>query len=367
MLLSHADLECLRLAAWCKDLPQNTTQYLHADTVTHLVLVEYLRKSKCGLSYRLTDKGYDVLEQAGYHFDRDKQYLGKSKTLSRRLELAEITLFLHSLDADVFIENATQVNPALCFMPSFAIRRAKSSNVLGGTRLSGFLYTQENVLVPYYISDGGIYPNVEQQTFCAEYLSKKKKPVVIYTGKPELPALVHAAYHAEQPKFRTKAKSFAQSIDIFLYPVCFVPLSKNGIRQLRIMCQPDYRKTLAKILLQNDGYIESDNLWCDAINKKHGEPFLVGFDFNLKGFDEAVKMAKGKKLHIAVLDFQAEDATKYLKSKKAKASIYPIEIKLVEDALDLPAGLRVPEEITPYQTKEGGYISVTNFETDRKA
>lgn len=366
MVLCHADLECLKLAAWCKDLPQNLTQYIHADTSTQLILTEYLRKSKCGLSYRMTNKGYDVLEKAGVLYERDKQYLGKGKTLTRRLENAEIVLFLYTLGADVFIENPTQIKPELCFMPSFSIRRAKASNILGGTRMTGFLYAKQNVFIPYYMSDGngGLYPGVEQMTFSTESLSNKKTPVIVYTGKAELSELVHAVYHADNKKFRTKAMTFKKAIDEFTCPVCFIPLSKNGARQLRILCQPDYRTKLAKILLSKDGYAKSEFTWCDAVNQKYSEPFIVGFDFNLKGFDKALSMAKGKKVHIALLDFQLETAKEYLKNKNA--ALYAVKTKQVEAALSLPEKLHV-SDITPYQTKKGEFINVTSFKANRKA
>lgn len=360
MVLCRADLECLKLNAWCKDLPQSITQEGYADISTQLILTGYLRKSKCGFSYRLTNKGYDALEKACILYERDKQYLGKGKTLTRRLELSKIVLFLYSLGADVFIENPTQIKRELCFMPSFSIRRAKASNILGGTRMTGFLYAHQNVFIPYYISDGngGLYPGVEQMIFSTESLSNKKAPIVVYTGASELSELVHAVYHAENKSFRTKAITFKKAIDEFTCPVCLIPLSQDGARQLRILCQPDYKTKLAKILLNKDGYVQSEFTWCDAINQKYAEPFIVGFDFNLKGFDKALSMAKGKKVHIALLDFQFETAKEYLKNKNA--ALYAVKTKQVEAALSLPEKLYIPD-MTPYQTRKGEFISVTNF------
>ena len=364
MLLTHAEMGCLRLAAWCKDIPQNTSQYIGTDILSQLVHAGCLRQSKCGLSWRLTQKGTMVLERAGFVYTQDKYYRGSGDKLIRRLKMAEIIVLLYSMGIDVFMESpASQGFPTqqkLSFLPSFSLRRAKSSNLIGGTSLSGFLYAPQATFVTYYISDGGregIHPHAEQKAFLSEYLSCSKATSVIYTGLPDLSQLIQAVNHAAEVKFKNGAVTFKNAMEMFSVPVCFVPLSIYGARQLRIMCQPDYRQRLVRALLEKDEYGSSEYLCFDAINKKHNEPFMVGLDMNLKGFDKALMTAGKQKLYIAVLDFQLETARKYLKNKNV--SLYSVSTEAVEAALDLP-GLPEPD-FSPYQTKEGGYVNVTDF------
>ena len=357
MLINHAEMDVLRLAAWCKDLPQNTPQCLHADTWNMLLRMGYLQSNRSGICHRPAAKALDLLQSAGYDYPQDTRKLSGGSALTRRLELTELVLFLYSMGADVFLEGPTQQRPTISFLPSFTFRRAKGSNVLGGTRLTGFLYAPQITFIPYYISSGreGIYPHIEQMTFSMEHLNDHQTPAVIYIGKPDLPDLLRNVIHAAEVKFKSGAVTYQQAMGMFTAPVCFVPLSADGARQLRIMCQPDYRKEITRVFLKKNGCAPSEFTWCDAIDNKTGDPFLVGVDMNLKGFDRALGFAKGKMLRIAVLDFQYESAASYLKDKEVSLSAMPLGN--VEKLLSL-SGLPGPD-ITPYQTKEGGYINVS--------
>jgi hypothetical protein len=388
MLLNHAEMDCLRLAAWCKDLPQNTTQYIHAGTWDLLCELGYIKANRAGTCFHPAAKALDILERAGFHYPQDTRRLCAGAALSRRLELAELTLFLYSMGADVFMDaphavhtsaqqtpnetppqgiptqHITQPGLAVSFLPSFALRRAKSSNILGGTRLAGFLYAPQTTFVPYVIRAGnaGVYPHAEQAVFSMEYLTGGKAPAILCTGNPDLSALLAAADHAAEAPFRNGAVTYGKAMAFFSPPVCFVPLSKDGARQLRIICRPDYRKALARALLQKEGYAASGYTWCDGISQKTGEPLLIGVDMNLKGFERALGFAGETKLHILLLDFQVEPAKAILKNKKAE--LHGFSADELDSALGL-SGLPEPD-FTPYQTKGGDFINVTAFQTGGK-
>ena len=193
MIFTNAEMDVLRLTAWCKDLPQGNTKTIPSDTVKLLYGMGLIRQSRCGLSYRTTPKGYELLQKGGFDYTPDKQYRGKGTVLTRRLETAEITGFFWRCGANVFLDAPDTEKNGLSFLPSFALRRKSYANVLGGTRLAGFLYAEQTVFVPYYISSEseGIYANVEYRTFRAESLLCGRMPFVLYTGAGTLEQLLH--------------------------------------------------------------------------------------------------------------------------------------------------------------------------------
>ena len=87
MIFTRTEIEALRLCAWCKDLPTGSAEILPENTIRLLLILGLIRKSRCGLSYRITSKGNAVLQAAGFFYEPDKQYLGKSQALIRRLFL----------------------------------------------------------------------------------------------------------------------------------------------------------------------------------------------------------------------------------------------------------------------------------------
>lgn len=102
MIFTRTEIEVLRLCAWCKDLPTGSAEILPENTIRLLLILGLIRKSRCGLSYRITSKGNAVLQAAGFFYEPDKQYLGKSQALIRRLCLASLTSFFWRIGADVF-------------------------------------------------------------------------------------------------------------------------------------------------------------------------------------------------------------------------------------------------------------------------
>jgi hypothetical protein len=365
MLFNRGEIGLLRLAAWCKSLPQQKPLWhMGADTQEMLCALGYLRESRACGCVRPAGKAMELLRDLGYAYPQDRRALGSGPALARRLELAEITTFLYGMGADVFTESPAQEKHGVHFLPSFALRRAHGSNILGGTRLAGFLYAPQATFVPYYVSErAGIYPHAEWMTFSAEHLSKRKPPAVLYTGPGDLEGLVQTLARAAQARFKTGAVNYRAAMGMFPCPVCLVPLSAEGMRQLRVMCRPDWRQRLAKAFLKKDGYAAGVDNRFDGVNKKYGEPFLAGADMDLGGIARALELAGKQKLHIAVLDFQFETAEEIFKNKNAE--LHAVNLGAVEAALGLPE-LPGPD-FSPYITEEGGTLNVTDFKAPGKA
>ena len=100
MIFTRAEIDVLRLAAWCKDLPAAGTDILPGETIRLLLALGLLRQSRCGFSYRPTPAGYSLLREAGFVYATDKQYRGAGPALTRRLGTASIVSFLWRYGAE---------------------------------------------------------------------------------------------------------------------------------------------------------------------------------------------------------------------------------------------------------------------------
>ncbi len=61
MISTRTGIEVLRICGWCKDLPACDTEILPQDAIYLLLFFGLIRKRRCGLSYRITSKGNEIL------------------------------------------------------------------------------------------------------------------------------------------------------------------------------------------------------------------------------------------------------------------------------------------------------------------
>lgn len=364
MIFTNAEMDVLRLTAWCKDLPQGNTKTIPSDTVKLLYGMGLIRQSRCGLSYRTTPKGYELLQKGGFDYTPDKQYRGKGTVLTRRLETAEITGFFWRCGANVFLDAPDTEKNGLSFLPSFALRRKSYANVLGGTRLAGFLYAEQTVFVPYYISSEseGIYANVEYRTFRAESLLCGRMPFVLYTGAGTLEQLLHTVTVGRCKKEKSTTDTYLTAMEKFGCPAAIMPMNESGMRQLRILSVPDYRGKLLRQILGKD-YLLPVQEQSDGCNRQTKEIFIIGIDCNIIRFANAINQTDTK-THIILLSTQAAAIQNYLKGQNAV--LHPIDEKLAEQILGISHEL--PSlNLLPFQTGKGNYLYDTTFRNDKKA
>lgn len=331
----------LKAAGYYKDIPNSSCKIYHISKLNRLLREGLIRQSKSGLSCRLTDKGYMALENNGYRYERDKFAVGLSDKLYRRLEISEFALMASDI-ADIFLSKPSDYNNGdIAFLPAFALRRDKMSRVLGNSKMLGFLYTEAYVFIPYYLSERnkGLYPHIEQMLFASEAISLNKAPIVIYTGQTDYSELFYQI-HTELPK-KARLSSFDKSINDFSCPVCLLPLSLNGAKQLNIMCQQNYRTKIAKAVLLNN-YKASKYMWFDAM--KNDEPVIISVDLDIKRIKEAISKAKAV-LNIFVLDFQASALIDYIVSLygRKKINIYSIDYEHVSSVLNIQNCIKMEE------------------------
>ncbi len=353
MIFTRAEIDVLRLTAWCKDLPKGNTKIIPPDTLKLLCKLGLIRESRCGLSYRVTPKGYELLQKGNFDYTQDKQYRGKSAVLTRRLETAEITSFFWRCGADVFLETPDTEKNGLSFLPSFVLRRKNSANILGGTRLTGFLYTAHTTFIPYYVSaeSDGIYANVERRTFRAESLLCGRTPFVLYTGSGTFNQLIHTITAGRYKKDKSTTDSYPEAMDQFDCPAAIVPMNENGIRQLRILSVPDYKKKLLYQLLGKD-YLPPTQKHSDGKSEQTNEEFLIGIDCNISRFANAIRRADTK-IHIILLSAQAAAIQNYLKGQNVV--LHPLEEEFAEQILGIPHELPALDTL-PFQTEKGDYL-----------
>ena len=122
MNFNNAEIEVLRLCAWCKDLPVNGCRNIPAEILDSLLRYRLIRLSRNRLGYRCTPDGIAVLDYVGFEYKQDKTYRTDKDVLVRRYQTAEITSFFWRYGADVFQESLPAENRNNIFMPSFYFR-----------------------------------------------------------------------------------------------------------------------------------------------------------------------------------------------------------------------------------------------------
>lgn len=226
MIFTKAEIDLLRLTAWCKDLPAGHTNIYPPEIVDLLYSLGLLRRSRNALSYRVTPSGYEMLKQIGFEYPVDKQYRGKGPALSRRLNTSLVTGFFWRYGADVFCETPVAQKSEISFLPSFVLRRKTSSNILGGSCLAGFLYTEQFTCVPYFIpaESAGIYAEVEARTFSSETLLGNRRPMVLLTGNGTIHDILKALTSArqktkrrQQTHIRKQSRNFTPHVLLYLW------------------------------------------------------------------------------------------------------------------------------------------------------
>ena len=360
LLFDKAEFEVLRLCAWCKDLPASGCRNIPADTLDTLVSLKLIRLSRNGLGYRCTPEGFTLLQGAEMSYQQDKTYRSNSDALTRRFQTAQITSFFWRYGANVFTQSPPAEMESNIFLPSFALRRQQHANILGGAKLTGFYYTKDSVFIPYFITEdnNGIFPDVEQRIFRADIFLQDRRPHILYTGDGNLEKIINTVSFCKERSAKATTVYYKDAMDRFACPVALVPLTTDGMRQLRILSVPDYRQRLVKNIL-GDSYLPPESPQSDGRNQS--EDFIIGIDCNILRFEKAIK--SNKPTNIFVLPFQAETIRQITDGTNAKC--FYLNLEQTENYLGLSHDLPTIEH-TPFQTGKGNYVNVPPLGKDKK-
>lgn len=350
MLFSRAEMDILRLCALCKDLPLDTVP----EVVCYLAKYKFLRISRCGCSYRLTPRGYLVLQKAGYDCKPDRQYLGQGAALCRRLQTAATTTFFWRYGADVFSDTVPAKMDRPVFLPSFVYRRNPSTNFLGATRMDGFFYTADTVWIPYTITPESerIYADAEQRVFRSNLVLQGKSPAVLYIGTGSYEQLV-TSVAAPRAKNIHAADTYREALSKFACPSALITMDDVGMHQLQILSAPHYAERLLRAALGSD-YTPVAKPGIDGQSRSAGEPYIVGIDGNFVRFADLAAQCRNT-LHILLLPSHIEAVGRYLCGQNV--CLHPVEPSVAEFVLGLP-DIPPPLRQEPYQNAKGEYAYV---------
>jgi len=330
----------------CRDVPKECTALIDAETLQMLLLFRYIRLSRNGVSIRVTKEGHELLQKAYLDYPSDGQYRCSGSVLERRLNVALWIFWLKRSGVNRFLQKPTLVD-GFSFLPSFMLRREKGRNILGASRFVGILYAEKVAFTCYYVSDSydGIYPQSEQRTFSSEFLTCRKEPKVLISGKTTFDELVKASEFCKSTS--STAESYFSAVGKFRCEACFVPMNDNGFRQLKILSVKNYKKQIIDAILPND-YELCKTVECDAVQKSTGEKYLISIDGNI-----ARLTGRGnEKVHAIMLTEHIKTAGKILKG--SNVIIHPVEMKAIEQLLRIT--VPYPRKPIPYMTKEGEYL-----------
>ncbi len=352
MLFTRAEMEILRLCAWCKELPTRKSENLPAETIDELVWCGLLRVSRNKLSYRLTPSGNETLQKAGFEHSMDNAYRTDEHIINRRHQGAEMALFFNRFGADVFVDSPRAETRKDFYVSAYSIRTKSKGELLNNTQMIGFYYSDETMFVQYYVTkdDLGIYANVEQRNFNMQPVICERKPFVVYTGANSLIEIAETVMTERCRNKKQTYNTYAEAFEKFECPVAMIPMNEDGIRTMEVLKLEDYRTQIAKAVLGED-YLPPRNEHTDAINKRTGENYIVGIDCNISRMKKAMALDTGAP-NIIAFDYQVDTIEKY-----CWGDVRTISIDEVERVFRLSRKHEIYKS-EPFKTKTGKYVNV---------
>lgn len=352
MLFTKAEMEILRLCAWCKELPRRKSENLPAEIVSSLLEAKLIRVTRNKLSYRLTPAAYEVLKRAGFDYALDPSYRTDESIIARRLRGAEIALFFQRYGVDVFAQTPPAKKQDCVYLAAYALRQ-EPQKLLWYTQMKGFYYTGDYVFIPYYVvpDNKGIYMNNEQREFMSKDILVGRKPFVIFTGNGILEEIVDGIMTPKERNQKQTYDTFAEAFDLFACPTAVIPLDENGMRTLEVLQIPNYRQKLVQALL-GDNYAPPINESFDALNKQTSQNYVLGFDCNIPRLQRAYRQSIDNQVHIVCFGYQKAVIEKY-----CWADVHACDLAEVERVFRLP---RISDRRSnePFKAKGGKYIDV---------
>ena len=277
MKLEFLDKEILYLTAYLKDFPVNS---VFEEEEAELAECGYLRKSRSGLTYRLTEKGESIVTQ---EFEKDKCPLGRGKMLDRRIECSKTILTMYRAGIDVF----DNYNPVR-FFPAFWLKREKDM-ILGASQLIGLLITETKTFLVYF---------AEKDLKIDMEIAAAKRLLPIADAPEDLSVIIMC----EEYWYDVESEVAGFPFDVHL-----IACDDMGAQQLKLLCSSDWHEKLLVKVFEN--YNQRHHLGgcpCDAI--KDGIPKLLTHDMNMTRILRLYRYAveNNQEIHFIGFDETAE-------------------------------------------------------------
>ena len=230
MIYEIREIELLRIIAACKDIPVGL-DYIAPFTDDYVKYMGvYAKRTKCKLSYRLTEHGYELLEEKGYKYKQDKYPVGISRTMDKRLENARVMICMYLAGVDVFGRTAPY------YISSASIRQSRGyGSVMGSSTLIGTIFAKDVTYGILWASEDINY-NLEIET--------AKKLIIKYGGNHNIQFILFAHKYEDFNAINVldSGATFLVTSDMF------------GVKQLRIITSKNYSDEFSYKFL-NKGYI----------------------------------------------------------------------------------------------------------------
>ena len=133
------------------------------------------------------------------------------------------------------------------YIPSLTIRSEMKSKVLAGTVFYGILRIGDTAYVLYYTDEiaDGAFPDFEQQTFLSMISHIEKiKNVAIIIAAETVEGLIGYLMPEKKPEITRGIVPFSELMERWQYDFYLLPMDKDGIMQIKLMCIDNYNTSV---------------------------------------------------------------------------------------------------------------------------
>ena len=205
---------------------------------------------------RLTRRFRDILLSAGYEFPDDARPHKKGNTFNRRVINAKLNAMLYGAGINIYAGTVQGLSREDCiYIPSLNIRSEMKSKVLAGTVFYGILRIGDTAYVLYYTDDiaDGAFPDFEQQTFLSMISHIENiKNVAIIIAAETVEGLIGYLMPEKKPEITRGIVPFSELMERWQYDFYLLPMVKDGIMQIKLMCIDNYKKDIAAMFGDTD-------------------------------------------------------------------------------------------------------------------
>lgn len=379
MYFGNSDIELLRLAAWCKNLPANLSDMLYSQepasqvfdamSVKFLIQLGLINVTRTQPSIRLREKGWRFLRYLGYQYHKDTKY----RYNERRVEAARILLTFWRAGFQVFASSLDDLGKSQVYLSSMAARRDTASDVWGGAVFWGLARLRNNAIACYYVEDGReLRMNYRGERFtldkAALRFSMRESMLLAGSSYVKLARAVRNNGASNPPDKETEL-TLPQIRQTASHPLYLLECGTTGALQLLIMSIEGYRKKLAAAMFRTQDMANRVTPPPPGVTDADGMvggvgPWIVAFDMDIRRIDRACRQtlnAGFDKLTILCLNARAEAALKLLYgTEHTNILVVP------EDRLVSAFGVLRPYAPAPdvYVDERGGIIDAAHLPVD---
>lgn len=368
MIFDTVDYEILKLAGISRYFPfglnrRFDSELVSRNTIDNLKLHNLIKSMNDHFCFKLTKKGRDFLAGMGYEFVQDARTDIRKASYLRKIQNAKWNILLTIAGIDVFHTSVkTLADIKQGYVSTLAMRSDKNMKVLSCSKFLGILKNEETAYIPYYVKDkeSWIYSNFERMTYNSQIDSMKniKDIKLILTGETLEELWENITIDREAPSCINGMIPFFLALEELGSEYLLIPLSSNGVLQMRLLMTCRYRERLASAIGCKKSIIP--NLTeCDGF--KNDTPYIIAIDFNVNRIVRALRQIEKYNQHlvprICCLPFQKNCILKLLKkyniSKTIVTAITKENIFIVFPELNTKT-----IERKAYETKDGVCIEI---------